>query len=87
MNEKALWFAVLRKAVEDAMGTFVPINSIGLCTEEARAWFTDWVESDNYPECSFPWICQYLDKDLRHVALSSGRRIHHSNGVKPDISD
>lgn len=86
---KALWFAVLERALLDASGNNSGVAIGALHKKKAINWCLNWAEEDVNYVGTFPWICEYLDinpvkirKKIKQ-ALQSGKKIAN-NHIRAD---
>lgn len=59
--ERACLAACLERAILDATGNTCGPDKYGRLKREARTWIFLWCRQIEYPEWSFPWVCENLD--------------------------
>lgn len=60
---RALWYAVLERAILDISGNYSGCKPTPKQIEKNYEWCLYWEEEDGDSVASFPWVCQYLDLD------------------------
>lgn len=60
---RALWYAVLERAILDISGNYSGCKPTAKQLEKNYVWCLHWQEDDADTVASFPWVCQFLDID------------------------
>lgn len=84
-GNRALWYAVLERAILDISGNYSGVVFSDKAKEENINWCLKWKEEDSETVASFPWVCSAIDvcpfkiKKLIENILHSGVKIENNH--------